>query len=65
MNAKLKEGVKIIQDEAYAIGGAALTYYYAASPKLKGIEDFRLVEGAKTQVVANWGFMWTTAYLTK
>ena len=65
MNAKLKEGVKIIQDEAYAIGGSALTYYYAASPKLKGIEDFRLVEGAKTQVVANWGFMWTTAYLTK
>jgi ABC-type transport system substrate-binding protein len=65
MNAKLKEGVKIIQDEAYAIGGSALTYYYATSPKLKGIEDFRLVEGAKTQVVANWGFMWTTAYLTK
>jgi ABC-type transport system substrate-binding protein len=63
--AKLREGVKIFQDEAYAIGGAALTYYYATSPNIKGIEDFRLLGGARTQLVSNWGFMWTTAYLTK
>jgi hypothetical protein len=65
MNAKLKEGVKIMQDEALALGGSALTYYYVTSPKIKGIEDYRLLEGAKTQTVSNWGFMWTTAYLTK
>ena len=65
MNKKLKEGVKIMQDEALALGGSALTYYYVTSPKIKGIEDFRLVEGAKIQTVSNWGFMWTTAYLTK
>ena len=65
MNAKLKEGVKLMQDEALALGGSALTYYYVTSPKIKGIEDFRLLEGAKTQKVSNWGFMWTTAYLTK
>ena len=65
MNTKLKEGVKLVQDEALAIGGSALTYYYVTSPKIKGIEDFRLLEGAKTQKVSNWGFMWTTAYLTK
>jgi ABC-type transport system substrate-binding protein len=65
MKAKLREGVKIFQDEAYAVGGAALTYYYATSPNIKGIEDFRLLGGARTQLVSNWGFMWTTAYLTK
>ena len=65
MKAKLRAGVKIFQDEAYAIGGAALTYYYATSPNIKGIEDFRLLGGARTQLVSNWGFMWTTAYLTK
>ena len=54
-----------MQDEALALGGSALTYYYVTSPKIKGIEDFRLLEGAKTQKVSNWGFMWTTAYLTK
>ena len=65
MNKKLKEGVKLIQDEALALGGSALTYYYPVSPKIKGIEDYRLIEGAKIQTVSNWGFMWTTAYLTK
>jgi peptide/nickel transport system substrate-binding protein len=65
MKTKLREGVKIFQDEAYAVGGAALTYYYATSPNIKGIEDFRLLGGARTQLVSNWGFMWTTAYLTK
>ena len=65
MNAKLKEAVKIIQDEAYAVGGSALTYYYATSPKLKGVGDFTLIEGARTQVVQNWGFMWSNAYLQK
>lgn len=65
MKTKLREGVKIFQDEAYAIGGAALTYYYATSSNIKGIEDFRLLGGARTQLVSNWGFMWTTAYLTK
>jgi ABC-type transport system substrate-binding protein len=65
MNAKLKEGVKIIQDEALALGGSALTYYYVTSPKIQGIDDYRLLEGAKTQKVSNWGFMWTTAYLAK
>jgi hypothetical protein len=65
MNKKLKEGVKLMQDEALALGSSALTYYYPVSPKIKGIEDFRLVEGAKIQTVSNWGFMWTTAYLTK
>ena len=65
MNKKLKEGVKMIQDEALALGSSALTYYYVTSPKIKGIEDYRLIEGAKTQTVSNWGFMWTTAYLTK
>ena len=65
MKTNLRAAVKIIQDEAYAIGGAALTYYYATSPNIKGIEDFRLLGGARTQLVSNWGFMWTTAYLTK
>ena len=65
MKAKLREGVKLFQDEAYAVGGSALTYYYATSPNIKGIEDFRLLGGARTQLVSNWGFMWTTAYLTK
>jgi len=65
MNAKLKEAVNIMQEEAYAVGGAALTYYYATSPKLKGVDEFTLIEGARTQVVQNWGFMWTNAYLQK
>jgi ABC-type transport system substrate-binding protein len=65
MKTQLRAGVKIFQDEAYAVGGAALTYYYATSPNIKGIEDFRLLGGARTQLVSNWGFMWTTAYLTK
>jgi ABC-type transport system substrate-binding protein len=65
MNKKLKEGVKIMQDEALALGGSALTYYYVTSPKIRGIEDYRLINGARTQTVSNWGFMWTTAYLTK
>jgi len=65
MKTNLRAGVKIFQDEAYAVGGAALTYYYATSPNIKGIEDFRLLGGARTQLVSNWGFMWTTAYLTK
>jgi len=65
MKTNLRAGVKIFQDEAYAVGGAALTYYYATSPNIKGIEDFRLLSGARTQLVSNWGFMWTTAYLTK
>ena len=65
MKTNLRAAVKIIQDEAYAIGGSALTYYYATSPNIKGIEDFRLLGNARTQLVSNWGFMWTTAYLTK
>jgi len=65
MKAKLREGVKIVQDEALAIGNSALTYYYVTSPNIKGIEDYRLLTGARPQLVSNWGFMWTTAYLSK
>ena len=61
----MKRAVKKFQDEAYAVPNAALTYYYFTSNKVKGIEDFRLINGAKTQTVFNWGFLWNTAYLEK
>jgi peptide/nickel transport system substrate-binding protein len=63
--AGMKKAVKKFQDEAYAVPNAALTYYYYTSNKVKGIEDFRLINGAKTQTVFNWGFLWNTAYLEK
>jgi peptide/nickel transport system substrate-binding protein len=63
--AGMKKAVKKFQDEAYAVPNAALTYYYFTSNKVKGIEDFRLINGAKTQTVFNWGFLWNTAYLEK
>jgi len=63
--AGMKKAVKKYQDEAYAVPNAALTYYYFTSNKVKGIEDFRLINGAKTQTVFNWGFLWNTAYLEK
>lgn len=61
----IKRAVKKFQDEAYAVPNAALTFYYFTSNKVKGIEDFRLINGAKTQTVFNWGFLWNTAYLEK
>jgi ABC-type transport system substrate-binding protein len=61
----MKQAVKLFQDEAYAVPNAALTYYYFTTNKVKGIEDFRLLGGARTQTVSNWGFKWDTAYLTK
>jgi len=61
----MKKAVKKFQDEAYAVPNAALTYYYFTSNKVKGVEDFRLINGAKTQTVFNWGFLWNTAYLEK
>jgi hypothetical protein len=65
LTAGMKKAVKKFQDEAYAVPNAALTYYYFTSNKVKGIEDFRLINGAKTQTVFNWGFLWNTAYLEK